>query len=194
MLDEAHLRSAIRRSRDKDDTAAMHRDRLAFTRKGIREQEAALDRATEQWSKAEDEDDRRSFEHTRERLKRELRSLRTDLTDLEAYVPSGFSEDEEAALLAFTAETRAGLENATADEKRALIGYLRLEGAVAADPDGPYHVGRHRYRIAWGGEFDLAKFLGSESPNIRKFGIAAERCNEAAVATGPFGLCGATLT
>jgi hypothetical protein len=130
LLDPDRLREEVQRTREGGGDPAEHAERLAFLRKRIAQKEAALKRATIQWSEAEDDDDRTTFGMARETLKGELRSLRDDLEQLEAYVPAGISEDEEAALLAFAAQAREDLDLAGPSLRQAILRRLRIRGVV----------------------------------------------------------------
>jgi hypothetical protein len=107
--------------------------------------------------------DRASFGSTRESLKRELRALAADLEQLEAYVPTGITDDEEAALLALAAEAREGLAGAEPKDMAFILRKLQIRGVVTRDPAGPYHIGRYRYSIEWGGLLDLGRYAEKTS-------------------------------
>jgi DNA invertase Pin-like site-specific DNA recombinase len=166
LQDPAMVREEIRRSREAAVDAAEHAARLAFLQRHIGQKEQALARATERWANAIDELDRSSFEATRESLKREIRSLRVELAELEQYQPEGIDEETEAELLAYLDEIRDGLEDATPEEQREVLLELRLRGTVTFDPDGPHRIGQGRFRIACHGVLDLEGVLGSPVRSI----------------------------
>ena len=169
LLDGQHLRDEIRRSREGTDGAAGHAERLAFLRRLIQRKTDALGIATRRWAEAEDELDQASFGATREALKRELRSLTAELEQLEAYVPVGITDDEEAALLEFAAEIQSGLDRAEPADRQFVLRRLRVHGVVTRDPDGPYLIGKHRYAIEWTGLLDLGRFTGNGIRNFVNF-------------------------
>lgn len=169
LLDEATIRAAIEHSRQDDDSAETHAERVTFVRRTLEAKAEALNDATKRLSEATDDLDRESFTATRESLKSEIRALRASLERLEAYIPSGVSHDEEEAIVALSREMRDVLDDADPSERRELLRRLRIRGAVTPDPDGAYEIGRHRYAIAWGGVFDLGQVLGSPVQNVVMF-------------------------
>jgi hypothetical protein len=169
VLDEGHLRAEIGRSREAGNDAATHAERLAFLRRLIQRKADALTTVTQRWAEAQDDLDRTSFGATRDALKRELRSLTAELEQLEAYVPAGITEDEEAALLQFAAEMREGLDLTGPADKQFILRRLRIRGVVTHDPDGPYLIGKYRYAIEWGGLIDLERFTGNGVRNFVNF-------------------------
>jgi hypothetical protein len=142
---------------------------MAFVRKTLEAKMKALNVATQRLSEAADDLDRESFTATREGLKGEIRALQTSLEGLEAYVPSGVSGDEEEAIVALASAMRDVLDDADPSERRELLRRLRIRGTVTPDPDGAYHIGRHRYAIAWGGVFDLGQVVGNPVQNVVTF-------------------------
>lgn len=162
LLDEDRLREEIRRSREGDDSAATHAERLHFLRKLIGQKIRALTATTERWANAEDDLDRESFGATRDKLKREITGLQSEREQLEAYRPTGITDDEEAALLAFSAEARTNLELAEPADQLAFLRMLRIRGTVTHDPAGAYQIGKHRFTIAWTGLLDLSRFTGDD--------------------------------
>src|SRR5205823_3693511 len=69
LLDEATIRAAIERSRQADDSAQTHAERVAFIKRTLETKTKALNVATQRMSEAVDDLDRDSFAATRETLK-----------------------------------------------------------------------------------------------------------------------------
>jgi len=144
--DEYVMRETIAAARASDTGAIEHAERLAFVRARLTEQKAAHQRATDRWSEADDPLDRDSFEATRQRLRREIASSERDLRELEATVPRGIGESEEAALLTLGRDVRAALAVVTDADRQALMAELGLVVTVTEAPNGTA-VGRHRYLV-----------------------------------------------
>jgi hypothetical protein len=68
---------------------------------------------------------------------------------------AGLSAGEAAAIEAFAADIRAGLDQATDADRRRLYDLLRIQGTVYDDPHG-IKLGRsNRFRIEWTAAFPL---------------------------------------
>lgn len=147
LLDEAKLREAVRRSREGDETAKRHAERLAFLRAEIARTTRALDKATREWAEADEGSAaEQSLGATRAALAGAIERLRLELADLEAYEPRAISADEEEELARFASGVREGLSFVTTEDKCHLCQLLRARGIVWEDPSGT-KLGRHYF--AW---------------------------------------------
>lgn len=81
---------------------------------------------------------------------------------LAAVRTEGLTADGAAAIMAFAAEVRAGLEHATPEDWRQVYDLIGLRGTVRTAPDGVRLGRRHRYAIDW----EAVLPLGSSTQSV----------------------------
>jgi hypothetical protein len=147
LCDLERLQAAIAATRAADDSAARHAERICALEDLQRRKTAALERVVKNWAEAETETEREAFGVVRAQLVRELAQFKADLEQLRNFKPRGITEDEEAALLRFSAEIAGGMDVLTIAERREVFELLRLRGEVRTDPSGPVVGAQRRFSL-----------------------------------------------
>lgn len=148
--DDAEIEASIRRAQEAGGSVAEHGERRAFLRSQIERKRRAHQDATRKWSEAcetGDELDRDSFEATRQSLRREISALEQEVEQLEANPPRGMTSIDADYLRELVAAFRAAFDLTTPSERRQCYQLLQLQLTILSDPDGPYQIGKYRYRI-----------------------------------------------
>ena len=150
LLDDTHLREGIRATREQYRAAdALRRDRIAALDVEIARKRKRLDVLAARLGDLGDGELYDAALRQARDTEALLQGLRRERDTHAARRPEGLSEDESTALLAFAADVRAGLMDATSADRRALYELLRVRGRVTLDPDGVALGRTHHFAIDW---------------------------------------------
>ncbi|MFL5759617.1 MAG: hypothetical protein ACJ789_07760, partial [Thermomicrobiales bacterium] len=104
------------------------------------------------------------FAATIRRRADDIEALITQLTaqraELAAVRSDGLSVEEATAITTIADEIRAGLDQATSEERRHLIELFDVRGTVHLDPNGIKLGRKHRFRIEWQARIPLRDRAG----------------------------------